>query len=191
MTQVHRPEARNPSEALKAAIERFIVSPPEHPGGACQPQQRNDTNPVASCSFTFGRRPHYTRAQQAERLLAEIGKFGDSVLLSATLLAAECGMPLSDIVALTWRDVDLDHNAIVLPSSGLNETSRLRVSERLVAELAGRRRHATADALYVFFPFVSRDEAEQRIARSFSRVCERLDITMTLSRIRYSLARVR
>ena len=42
---------------------------------------------------------------------------GDSILLCATLLSAECGMLLPEIVTLTWRHLDLLDGTLAVPSS--------------------------------------------------------------------------
>jgi integrase len=139
---------------------------------------------------TESHRPFRSRAEQVHKLLDEFRRFGDSWLVGATLLTAECGMQLQEIVTLEWRGVDLVAGTIEVP--GPQGIRQVRMSERVHGALTDVPHTAGNHDAYVFFPLTDRNDARQRIGKSFSRTCERLELTpFPFQAIRNSLARAR
>jgi integrase len=147
-------------------------------------------NPAPQWSQGHSHQPVLSTATQVQLLLDEFKRTGDSILLCATLLNAECGMLPPEVVMLTWRDIDFVEGTLLVPSSGSPGSRRVRMSARLRTELKEGRRRAPSDDPYVLFPFTARNEAAERIAHSLSRTCERLGLSSSFHSIRSALARV-
>ena len=144
-------------------------------------------NPTPPWSQGHSHQPALSTATQVQRLLDESNRIGDSILLCATLLSIECGMLLPEIVTLTWRHLDFLDGTLAVPSSTSQDFRRVRMSARLQAELKDWRRRAPSDTAHIFFPVASRNDAAERIARSFSRTCERLGLPFSLVALRNAL----
>jgi integrase len=144
-------------------------------------------NPTPQWSQSANHESVLSPAMQVDRLLDESKRMGDPVLLCATLLSAECGMALPQLVMLTWRHLDLLDGTLAVPSSTSGDVRRVRLSARLQAGLKDWRCGAPSDTAHIFFPTAPRNDAAERIAHSFSRTCERLGLPYSLGALRNAL----
>ncbi len=144
-------------------------------------------NPTPQWSQGHSHEQALSTANQVQRLLDECKRMGDSALLCATLLSAECGMRLPQLVMLTWRHLDLLDGTLAVHASTSGDVRRVRMSARLQAEFKDWRRRAPSDTAYIFSPTAPRNDAAERIAHSFSRTCERLRLPLSLVGLRNAL----
>jgi integrase len=148
-------------------------------------------NATPQWSQGHSHQPVLSAATRVQRLLDESKRIGDSVLLCATLLTAESGMSLPDMVTLRWCDIDFAGRTIAVSSSNPPDIRLVRMSTRLQAELKDWRHRAPSDTAYIFFPVAARNDAAERIAHLFSRTCERLGLPCSLAALRNTLPEAR
>ena len=143
--------------------------------------------PTPQCSQRSNHASVLSPATQVDRLVDEFRRIGDSGLLCATLLTAEAGMPVPDMVTLRWCDIDLAGRTLTMSSSTPPDIRMVRMSARLQAELKDWRRRAPSDTAHIFFPAAPRPDAAERIAHAFSRTCGRLRLPSSLVGLRNAL----
>jgi integrase len=148
-------------------------------------------NSIPQWSRGHSHEPALSTADQVQRLVDESKRIGDSILLCATLLTAESGLSLPDMVTLRWCDIDFAGRSIAVSLSKAPDIRLVPMSVRLHAELSVWRRRAPSETAHIFFPVAARNDAAERIAHLFSRTCERLRLPYSLVALRNAVPEAR
>ena len=138
-------------------------------------QGDNPVSKVAKPRFD-NRRLRYLTRDEAERLLEALAAKSVQVYQMA-VLSLHCGLRAGEIFSLTWGDVDLGRDLLMLRDTKSGRTRAAFMTETVKSMLAGK---AWSERNALLFP--GRDEKKiTRISRSFDRAVDEIGLNKGIS----------